>query len=295
MTRKRLGTGLVEAFSTTCEHCHGRGIIVHSEPIEVQAATTESTRSQSGGSRRKRGRDKSAPEPVAEVVVEETAAPAPSQEELARRAAHPVALAMAAHHPEHSDSDSTDAPVTESANAGADAPAAQTPAGQEADPVKISEPLRAADPGRIADAARSESGTGEDATTVTTPADEPEEVAEEIAAAEAAVAKAAPKSVEAEKVSAQESDSEPAPRRRRARRVARPAAPAGDADAAATVFVLPAPAADSTPVTPPAAAPVSTPEDASPSADEPAVKVVRRTRSRRAAGRPAGPPVDAEA
>jgi len=302
MTRKRLGTGLVEAFSTTCEHCNGRGIIVHSEPIESKPHE-ESTRSQSGGSRRKRGRDKSAPEPVAEVVVEETVAPAPSQEELARRAAHPVALAMASHHPEHSDSDSadaavadsTDAPVAESAHAGADAPAAQTPAGQEADPVKISEPLRAADPGRIADAARSESGTGEDATTVTTPADEPEEVAEEIAAAQAAVAKSAPKSVEAVQVSAPESDSEPAPRRRRARRVARPAAPAGDADAAATVFVLPAPAADSTPVTPPATTPVSTPEDASPSADEPAVKVVRRTRSRRAAGRPAGPPVDAEA
>ncbi|WP_407445187.1 translation initiation factor IF-2 N-terminal domain-containing protein [Rhodococcus sp. (in: high G+C Gram-positive bacteria)] len=303
MTRKRLGTGLVEAFSTTCEHCNGRGIIVHSEPIESKPHE-ESTRSQSGGSRRKRGRDKSAPEPVVEVVVEETTAPAPSQEELARRAAHPVALAMAAHHPEHSDyesadapvSDSTDAPVAESAtNGGADAPAAKTPADQDADPVKISEPLRAADPGRIADVARSESGTGEDATTVTTPADEPEEVAEEIAAAEAAVEKATPKSVEAEKVSAPESDTEPAPRRRRARRVARAAAPAGDAEAAATVIVLPAPAADSTPVTPPAAAPVSAPEDASPSADEPAVKVVRRTRSRRAAGRPAGPPVDAEA
>ncbi|MET0787633.1 MAG: Rne/Rng family ribonuclease, partial [Cellulomonas sp.] len=34
MTRKRVGQGLVEAFSETCEHCHGRGFIVHEEPIE---------------------------------------------------------------------------------------------------------------------------------------------------------------------------------------------------------------------------------------------------------------------
>ncbi|MCF4121648.1 Rne/Rng family ribonuclease [Antribacter sp. KLBMP9083] len=34
MTRKRVGQGLVEAFSETCEHCHGRGFIVHEHPIE---------------------------------------------------------------------------------------------------------------------------------------------------------------------------------------------------------------------------------------------------------------------
>ncbi|MEE1617182.1 Rne/Rng family ribonuclease [Brachybacterium sp. J153] len=28
MTRKRVGQGLVETFSTTCEHCHGRGLVV---------------------------------------------------------------------------------------------------------------------------------------------------------------------------------------------------------------------------------------------------------------------------
>src|SRR5690625_2253707 len=34
MTRTRMGTGLVEVFSHTCEHCAGRGIIVHDEPVE---------------------------------------------------------------------------------------------------------------------------------------------------------------------------------------------------------------------------------------------------------------------
>ncbi|WP_312349165.1 Rne/Rng family ribonuclease, partial [Actinomyces sp.] len=34
MTRKRVGEGLVEAFSTPCEVCEGRGFIVHHEPVE---------------------------------------------------------------------------------------------------------------------------------------------------------------------------------------------------------------------------------------------------------------------
>ena len=34
MTRKRVGQGLVEAFSTTCEHCDGRGYITYDHPIE---------------------------------------------------------------------------------------------------------------------------------------------------------------------------------------------------------------------------------------------------------------------
>ncbi|MFV0287451.1 MAG: Rne/Rng family ribonuclease, partial [Demequina sp.] len=33
MTRKRVGQGLVEAFSETCEHCKGRGFLVHGEPV----------------------------------------------------------------------------------------------------------------------------------------------------------------------------------------------------------------------------------------------------------------------
>ncbi len=33
MTRKRVGQGLVEAFSETCEHCKGRGFLVQGEPV----------------------------------------------------------------------------------------------------------------------------------------------------------------------------------------------------------------------------------------------------------------------
>ncbi|WP_439215790.1 translation initiation factor IF-2 N-terminal domain-containing protein [Corynebacterium glucuronolyticum] len=36
MTRKKLGTGLLDTFATTCEACDGRGIILHEDPVEQQ-------------------------------------------------------------------------------------------------------------------------------------------------------------------------------------------------------------------------------------------------------------------
>ena len=38
MTRKRVGQGLIEAFSTTCDACSGRGIHIHMEPVKMKAA-----------------------------------------------------------------------------------------------------------------------------------------------------------------------------------------------------------------------------------------------------------------
>ena len=37
MTRKRVGQGLIEAFSTTCDSCAGRGIHIHMEPVKIKA------------------------------------------------------------------------------------------------------------------------------------------------------------------------------------------------------------------------------------------------------------------
>ncbi|QPL04679.1 MULTISPECIES: Rne/Rng family ribonuclease [Actinomyces] len=54
MTRKRVGQGLVEAFSTPCECCGGRGFIVHSDPVENQQADLNASASRSVG--RGRGR-----------------------------------------------------------------------------------------------------------------------------------------------------------------------------------------------------------------------------------------------
>jgi ribonuclease E len=33
MTRKRIGQGLLEAFSETCDHCKGRGVVIQTEPV----------------------------------------------------------------------------------------------------------------------------------------------------------------------------------------------------------------------------------------------------------------------
>ena len=51
MTRKRIGTGLLEAFSTECPHCHGRGYELHDMPVE-------SHRHADGGARDSRPRDR---------------------------------------------------------------------------------------------------------------------------------------------------------------------------------------------------------------------------------------------
>ena len=46
MTRKRIGAGLLEAFSETCEHCKGRGVIIHTEPVpEKRGGRARRTRS----------------------------------------------------------------------------------------------------------------------------------------------------------------------------------------------------------------------------------------------------------
>ena len=37
MTRKRVGQGLIEAFSTMCDACAGRGIHIHMEPVKIKA------------------------------------------------------------------------------------------------------------------------------------------------------------------------------------------------------------------------------------------------------------------
>nr|WP_239066620.1 Rne/Rng family ribonuclease [Demequina activiva] len=50
MTRKRVGQGLVEAFSETCEHCKGRGFLVHGEPVaEASEKQPERRRGGRGG------------------------------------------------------------------------------------------------------------------------------------------------------------------------------------------------------------------------------------------------------
>ncbi|MCW2538881.1 MAG: ribonuclease, Rne/Rng family [Frankiales bacterium] len=67
MTRKRVGEGLLEAFSEPCPHCGGRGLIIHAEPIEKKGSTpsptsgapVEDDRSAKSGRRNRRGKSTS--------------------------------------------------------------------------------------------------------------------------------------------------------------------------------------------------------------------------------------------
>jgi ribonuclease E len=56
LTRKRIGTGLAEAFTEECEHCGGRGYVRRDEPVATQAPADggeRPSRPARGGSRRK--------------------------------------------------------------------------------------------------------------------------------------------------------------------------------------------------------------------------------------------------
>ena len=87
LTRKRLGTGLIEAFSTTCPHCGGRGHPAARRPGRFGAGQRAQVPSPvvGGAGDRKKGR---AEEPAEKAVVAKVPAHAPGE--------HPMFKAMAA-------------------------------------------------------------------------------------------------------------------------------------------------------------------------------------------------------
>ena len=69
LTRKKLGTGLIEAFSTNCPECAGRGIVLHADPVD-NASAGERKAESAGGRRGRRGKKARGDEPaVARVPV----------------------------------------------------------------------------------------------------------------------------------------------------------------------------------------------------------------------------------
>ena len=280
MTRKKLGTGLVEAFSTTCEHCQGRGIVVHPFPIDAKpdndGGRSNSSRSESGNSgtssRRRRGKDNKADgndrsdgNDRASSNAQADGHDHPVVDPSIKRA-HPVALAMAAH---HDDVVADVSPADVEPQAPAEAP-------------------------------------GGDAVVTVVSADDVDVAAAAVADAETDVTSAdSATETPANEAPADEPAAEPsvpvAPKARRGRRVARKAAaPTGTAPDAGMVIVVPAtddsvaatssdqagtaPDEASTPLTAAAEQPV-----------EPVEVPAARPRRRRAAARPAGPPVDIDA
>jgi ribonuclease E len=79
MTRKRVGQGLFEAFSEVCECCNGRGVHIHTEPVDPNASAASSGGSatdRKGGRGRGGARKGAASSPAAmEDPVEPAGAP----------------------------------------------------------------------------------------------------------------------------------------------------------------------------------------------------------------------------
>jgi ribonuclease E len=148
MTRKKVGTGLLESHSTVCEHCKGRGVLVSSEPVNVRpsapgaqggsgAQAPAAKESSGGGSRRSRSRgrgsggDQQGGENGGKAARETATAAADTSAEMSAADAAEVSAADAAEQEQ---------PLAEPAAAAqalADAtvpePAAQAPPGAEAE------------------------------------------------------------------------------------------------------------------------------------------------------------------
>ncbi|HEX6196416.1 MAG TPA: Rne/Rng family ribonuclease [Jiangellaceae bacterium] len=76
MTRKRIGSGLFEAFTEVCEHCNGRGVHVHVEPVEPSAKPSgQSGRSDRRGRRRRSQQSEQPAEPTTRGGFEASATP----------------------------------------------------------------------------------------------------------------------------------------------------------------------------------------------------------------------------
>lgn len=100
MTRKRVGEGLVEAFSTPCEVCEGRGFIVHEHPVELSGSQDHTGSAPKSSKRKKAER------------IEDSA-----EHEKAKQALS--AIAAASRKSDESEaSASADSPVNEAASAG---------------------------------------------------------------------------------------------------------------------------------------------------------------------------------
>ena len=126
MTRKRVGTGLLEAFGTTCEHCKGRGVLVSTEPVSKPNGTNgQSEPTRGGNTRRSRGRgeEKDQKDKSANSANKDAAKEAAAQ--AAKDAVRDIAKAttkVTEPKPADTPATSTDTPTT------ADAAATETPA-----------------------------------------------------------------------------------------------------------------------------------------------------------------------
>jgi ribonuclease E len=110
MTRKKVGTGLLEAYSINCEHCKGRGVLVSAEPVNVrsqvvpapvgQLSKAKDAGGMNGRRARSRGRgsggDVASEQASAEVLPAGEVAPPDSSEPTSGAAADSIPVALPA-------------------------------------------------------------------------------------------------------------------------------------------------------------------------------------------------------
>jgi len=123
MTRKRVGAGLIEVFSEECEHCHGRGIHVSTEPLEKSTDSGDGGRDDRRGGRRNdrarrevrgsgSGRDQRDPRESRDSRDQRDPSPAtPSGPTPAQIAAAAYAAAVQSHGSGEARSEGEDAPM----------------------------------------------------------------------------------------------------------------------------------------------------------------------------------------
>ncbi|GAA4107913.1 hypothetical protein GCM10022415_00260 [Knoellia locipacati] len=175
MTRKRVGSGLIEVFSEQCEHCAGRGIIVQGEPIDRSGqggdhghshgsgAPAGSDKSSGSTRGRRRGKGGDSGQAPSRPEADEQAPSTPSGPTAAQiaAAAHAAAIkSMSGEHPDDDVADLTgtglDAATQASQASPSSAPDTEPETAVEADvaPTAASEPTPEAAP--VADTARAD-------------------------------------------------------------------------------------------------------------------------------------------
>ncbi|WP_327633257.1 Rne/Rng family ribonuclease [Kribbella sp. NBC_00482] len=163
MTRKRIGTGLLEAFSENCDHCGGRGLILHDEPKESRrrdgrngqnggqsnGQDQKPAQAEEGGrksSRRRRGKGRGDDEQAAESEaaqhngdaaqkLAQIAAASTKTDEQADGTPEPTGYPVSAGADDHVSPEATGFPAPETAPAAsetAEAPAAEAADGADA-------------------------------------------------------------------------------------------------------------------------------------------------------------------
>ncbi|WP_232818005.1 MULTISPECIES: Rne/Rng family ribonuclease [Kocuria] len=118
MTRKRMGTGLLEIFSEPCEACDSRGVVIHDHPLKGKGGiSTDSSRRDRNERKRNRRSNTSNNSSSDQNSAGSDSSAAPEDPEQAKRAQATrnafAAIASASHHDD-------DAPAKDAEGAGTD-------------------------------------------------------------------------------------------------------------------------------------------------------------------------------